>query len=392
MATCKKPSTLLICAVFANVLGSARVQAEISAFRGSVRTTVQERIDGQAASFNESTDEYALSRGATPIDAGAELTSTHLDDVLIASGQGYCLLNDPRIPEGENPAEYELEVGCFSNSPRMAYTVTSFAGQTRRIVFGPTVPGTTSVFRPATGQQIESTIFLGGTVLFWSTLPSGSLRDTHASIVVTVRDSRRVLVDPSVLSLRLVFEGDELGQVDSSVVSNRPGSSPILFEVHDLTALRALADSDEAAAALVAQADVLGLDTLVAVLIPWQRLRYTYDLRLNAAFELTADFELSVRNGPQGSGVAAVMGRPFDVLEELLEQSVTGIDGRLVQESVNILARHATGATGGANEAASPYPGGSLCGALGPASVGAIGLWLSWCWFLGLERRRRADR
>lgn len=384
----------------ASLLSAAMPAArgEILAFRGRVLTTVEQRLAGVPVSFDPDEREYDFRPDPQTLVAVAELSSTSLDGVLLDRGRGVCSLADPTVAESGNPGEYSLEAGCFSNSSMAAYTVTGVATETRQVRFDANTPGLEGVLPPAPGQQVLGQVWVSGTLVFWSTQPGGSLADTRATIQVTVRDEGRIFFDPTVLRLRLVFEGDADGRVAGRIEADEPGrSGPVSFEVLDLPALRALAESVdgdgegsaaaaasaeavEAAADLVRQADALGLDTMTVVIVPSQTLEYTHDLRLNFTYDLVAEFRLTSRNAPAGAGVAAVMGRRFETLAELIEQSATGVDGGAVQRAVNALARvrsadaGAGDSTGGGDAPSAAGAPTALCGALGPSTLVALGL------------------
>jgi len=359
--------------------GLDQALGEIRFFAGKVDTAVQERMEGVRSSVDIDSDQYTLRRNPEFIDAVARLSVGDLQGISLSAARGFCTLDDPTIATTNNPAEFGLELGCFSNAPKINYEVRGTATETRRIAF----VLSDFLFTPIDPTQnlVESTVFVGGSLLFWSPKPDVGLADTRAEVTVTIRDSR-LNPDEPVLLEKLVFEGDADGAVRMAGEQQNGLMPQLQFSIRDLNQLRSDAlqpgEAGQLAGDIADQADRLGLQTFVLVLIPHQSLSYTYDFELNTEFDLEAEFQLRVENAPDGTGVAAVLGRPFDSLADLLEQSVQGINGMVVQKSINKLAgRGVDGVTGTSQHhgLASPdratRPVG-LCGAFGIEALGLM--------------------
>ena len=337
-------------------VGSA--SASITAVGGTVSTTVQERVDRAPASVSSDRQTLGVDAAEWPLEVTASLTSTDLDGLLVSLGQGFGDFTDPTGLDQPNPEEFGAEVACYSNAESVSYSVQSSAVETRSVVFSAAELG------GAAGgtREVESTVFLSGAVVFWSTRPDVNLDEMLAELSVTVtRDN----TDPPLFETRLELAGGTGPEV-------RPvATGPIRLEV---IGVDELADEGANAESVAILEQVGENGTLVIVLVPPQEHAYTYDVVTDEVFALTATLEARVRNIPGGTGVAAVVGRPFRNLAEFIGLGLSGLDGEAVQRSLNeATAKREIGLIPAASST-SPQPAWGLCGAFGLEGVALLSL------------------
>lgn len=336
--------------------GSAR--GEIAATTGRVQTTVQELLDDTPASVNSDSRELPADTDDFPLVASAFLDTTDLNGARTAIGQGFGILEDPARTDQPNPQEFALEAACFSNVQRVSYLVESVATETRTVVFdrndlelGP--------FDDT--QDVTSRAFLSGAVIFWSHLPITPARPLSADIRFSIMRG----------------DGEPLFSTQLAIQADRDtvATGPIRFEEVGVDELADLG-VDAATLAILRQLEEDG--ELVIVVVPPQEHEYGYTATVDEPFDLTATLEVEIRNSTQGTGVAAVMGRPFEELADFIEDALPDADGEAVQRSVNqAAARRALGLV--SNTVPTPS-GPRLCGAMGGTALVMLPL-------LGLTRR-----
>jgi hypothetical protein len=117
---------------------------------------------------------------------------------------------------------------------------------------------------------------------------------------------------------------------------------------------------------------------LVILVVPPQEHEYEYTATADQGFALTATLEVEILNSTEGTGVAAVVGRPFAELAEFIEEALPGLDGEAMQRTVNqATARRALGLVSNTP----PYPSAPLCGAAGGAFLAILSLLSLARWF-----------
>lgn len=371
------------------------LHAEIRAFTGRVHAIARGLADAPEDSFTRDDDAYDRTIAPPIIDATASLETTDIAGNPLAAGRSVVILGDPRPSSDENPGEFALECGAFSNDARIAYQIEAFAGENRdlRFTLAEVIGSAAGTGSP---RQVVSQVFLSGALVFWVTTGEGGLAGAAAEFTVEVHDARRP--DAPVLRVRRRFEGDADGAVfetESEDLGIR--GDGLATSILDLEALRN-SDAPEAGT-LVDQADRLGIDTFVVVLIGPRAVEYAYDLTPGETFGLEAQFTLVVESAPAGTGVAGVMGRPFAGLADLFEQSRTDADGKVLERSLNkLMGGDAAGSDGAADSADAATldeaDGGSsltgrpagICGAFGAEAMLALSLG---CISLRTAARRR---
>lgn len=343
------------------------VQAAVISTTATVSTIVQELIDGVPGSI--SSDENQLAAGAADASLQVEgsLLSTDLDGALVAMAQGFSDFLDPSRLDQPNPEEFGLEVAGFANGSRVAYTVDASSTESRTILF--TTPGNPLAdpeitFGPSGTQTVESRVFISGAVIFWSTQPGRDLTGMSSELSVSVtRDDNGVVLFSTTL--------DIIGDGTTSVGPTRTGA--LVFEIVTLDDLREDGVDDDTLAVLE-QVETTG--SLLLVVIPPQEHAYTYTVSADQPIVLTAALSARIRNMPDGTGVAATLGRPFENLVGFIEEALPGVDGAALQESVNAISKARSLGLIPMSQSI-PTAGGSLCGAMGAGSLALLGLGLA---------------
>jgi hypothetical protein len=341
-----------------------------------VSTTVQELIDGVPASVTNDSEQHEADAPVLPLVASGDLLSTDLDGVLVARGQALSEFSDPTRLDEPNPEEFALEVASFSSADSVSYSVTSLAEEARTVVFttsGSALAPPEIDFGTASTQRVESRIFLSGAVIFWSTEPGRELDDMLSEFRVTVtrEDSGDKLFETT-----LTIDGGETDRL------RRGSTGPIRSEVVNLNDLRD-EGVDEGTISILARVENEG--TLIVVVIPPQEHSYTYTVTANEPLVLRAEFSTRVQNIPDGTGIAATLGRPFENLVDFIEEGLPGVDGRALQRSINAAVNARAIGLVTPPRSSAGWPADNLCGALGFGSAALYGL----AFFVMLGRSRR---
>lgn len=362
----------LLAIVVAAPLAEESAFAAITKTTASVSTTVQELIDGEPGSVNGDFLALPDDQEEPPLQATSLLESTDFDGQLIGRGQAYGDYLDPARVDQPNPEEFAVETACYSNGGPVSYVIQGAATETRTIVF--TSPGSVVAdpeieFDVDGTATVESRVFFTAAVVFWSREPFRNLTGMSAELSITVtRDgTESPLFETS-------FSAD--GQTGGAVEVGSVG--PIRFEAFTLTDLEQ-AGLDEDSLAVLQQIDELG--TLRIVGIPPQEHAYRYGVTADDSFDLSAELTASVRNVPDGTGAAVVLGRPFSNLTDVIAEALPGVDGAALTNAINKV--NADRAIGFVDDAPADSPRGGLCGAIGAApTIGLLGV-------LSLTRVRR---
>ena len=352
-------------------------QASVLSTRATVSTTVQELVSGEAGSVTSDSDALGDDPSVLPISATGNLLTTDLNGVLLATGQGLSVFSQPNLVGQNNPEEFALEVGCYSNSDTVSYEVDGQADETRTLLFateGNPLAAPDLGFGFGSTRLVQSRIFLSGAVIFWSDDPTQSLADMVAELTVNVI---RLDTGATLFSTGLTVSGLSAG----SAIPTTAG--PLQF---DLISLSELASDGVDAASIAILEAVRDDGTLIIVAIPDQQHAYTYTVTADEVFDIQASFQVRVQNVPGGTGVTATWGRPFAELTDFVDQGLPGVDGLALQKAVNrAVERRAIQNVISSQTVTTP---GGLCGALGVEMlpIVALGLFLT----LGRTRRRLA--
>jgi len=359
--------------------------AELLRFDAVLETRVQEFVAGQPLSFDQAFEEFEVTSAELPLGVAANLVSPGAIDTLAAQGRGLADFFEPRIAPGENPAELALEADCVSLDSNISYQVTASTVETRTISF------TRLELAPAgnADREVESSIFLSGAVFVWSQEPGMDLTGLDGEMLLTVEQIRSledaegeepVEETKTVFSTSIGVRGGPHGALEPLA----EGGVSFVFGGPEI-----LLDAVGSDSALDRYLDVMG--TVRVLLVPEQEFRYRYHAVAEEEFRLQAAMSVEVANLPDGTGVSAVFGRPFDSLADMIDAAFLDVEGKTIQSAVNLAQAKAQAPTGphppGAARAAAAPPA-RLCGTMGAGGV-ALLLLLSAGAKLNAHRRRR---
>jgi hypothetical protein len=214
---------------------------------------------------------------------------------------------------------------------------------------------------------VQSSVFFSGAVILWAIGAEPSLLRTGAELRVSiVRDDTADVFFESALNV----SADASGGVEVT------STGPIEFEAVSLEALVGFGLDIETSAVLEHVAET---GELAVIVLPPQQHDYTYTVTADEELVLAARLEIHAANAPDGTGVAATLGRPFEELVEFMELGLPGVDGEAIQQAINDAV---------ANSDADPPPSDTdrrLCGVLG---IEAASLMFALI-FAGVIRRSR---
>jgi len=291
-----------------------------------VSTSVQELIDGVPGSVNSDRKQLGVDSPQPPLDVAADLVSTDLNGNLVSLGQGFGRFADPDRLNQANPQEFAIEVECYSNTASVSYAVQSNATESRTILFrgsGGLGNPPEIQFRSDGTRSIESRIFVTGALVFWSTTKRADFSDMTAEMQFRVEHAE---TGESLFDSALVLTETGASEISPTV------SGPLQVRPVNIDELAALGADAESIGVLEQVAEI---GTLAIFVIPTQQHRYTYTVRADEPMTLDAVLEARIRNAPDGTGVAAVLGRPFKNLADFIELGLPGVDGQTLERSLN---------------------------------------------------------
>jgi len=313
-----------------------------------VSATVQELIDDAPASVTTESDQISLLSGPFPAAAIGELVSVDLDGARVSEGYGLARLEDPTRLQQANPEEFRLEAGCYSNADNVAYIVETEATETRNLIFSPD-SDPELVFDDNGALTVESTVYLSGAVLVWSTVSDADLTGLEGEIVVNVTQD----------DADTVFEGSISLVTDGPSAPSFATTGPLRVTALTLEDITAQGELDDATIAELARIEETG--SLLILALESQSHTYTYDVVADTPLTLTATMRVHLRVPPGGVGVAATLGGPFEDLAALVTEGLSGTDGEGVARAINTAAGLAEPVATPANP--------PLCGILGIESM-----------------------
>lgn len=330
----------------------------IIATQAKVSTTVQELLDGDPGTVSTDDRELDTSADDWTINASGTVESTDLGGQLVGQGVAFGDFIDPRRLDQPNPEEIGLELACYSNRESLSYIVEGEVLEQRTIIFttaGSEVAEPDFDFGDSTTAAIESRIFVSGAIVLWSNVRDQPFESVSADLIVEVTRSD---TDETVFSTTLNVAGSADGEVTitaSGPIQSSPVTPDELGELGlDSDSVKVLNDLEEQG-------------SLRILAIPEQEHAYRYDVTADESFDLAARFFARIRNVPNGTGVAVVLGRPFENLAHTIESALPDLDGAAFQTTLNkVVAKREVVVPNG--NAGNPR----LCGAISPPAAGAL--------------------
>jgi len=359
----------------------APLPARGAVFGGSLSTStrVQEVIDGEAGSVTSDEAEADLLYGELPVLSETALSSTDLNEVLVSQGRGLAQVDDPARLDQPNPEELRLEAACYSTAANIEYMVSTTATERRNIVFttaGSRIADPEINFRADGTQTIESSVFLSGIVVVWTTGNDVDLTGLDGVIDITITSDEQ-----PVLSTTLSVSVDDQGAVTFDVTGPLTVTE---LAVDDLVEQGVLDTTTIDQLRSVAETG-----SLLMLAIADQEHAYQYEVTADQPLVLQADMSIDLHTPAGGVGMAATLGGPFENLAQYVTETLPGVDGAAVQRAINAATFTPSpweGAGGRADSATTPTPTATstpLCGVFGIEAL--IGLFLPF----GIAVRRR---
>lgn len=360
----------------AGVLAPWSAQAAIIGTGAVVSVRVQELLDEEPASVSSDSDILFVDAAELPITAATELVAADLEGTTLSFGRGLSRVADPTRLDQADPEEFTLEAAAYAESDRVSYGVTTEAEESRTIIFttpGSSIAPTEIDFTDRSTAVVESSVFIRGVLVVWSTAGSAGLDDVIAEMRLTVvRDGDETPLFEAAVSVS--------GNAEGGVVTSIDG--PIRVETVSVDELVEAGLSAESAVVLRSLENAGAWHLFV---LPPQEHAYTYAVTADEPLVLRARFTAEARNAPLGTGAFAAWGDAFVNLGNVIDDAVDAVDGQAIAGAiVETLVMREVGLVSIDGEPVSqPQPG--SCGVFGIEMLG--GAVLSFLSFLSSRRR-----
>lgn len=347
------------------ILAPWSAQAAIIGTGATVTVRVQELLDGEPASVSSDSDVLFIDAAELPITAATELVTADLESVTLSFGRGLSRVADPIRLDQPNPEEFALEAAVYAESGRVSYDVTTEAEESRTIIF--TTPGSSIVpaeidFTDRSTADVQSSVFIRGVLVVWSTADSARLDDVIAEMrLAIVRDGDEIPLFEAAVSI----SGDAEGGINTSI------DGPIRVETVSADELVEAGLGAESAAVLRSLENSGAWHLLV---LPPQEHAYTYTVTADEPLVLRARFSAGARNAPRGTGAFAAWGDAFVNLGNVINDAVFAVDGQAIADAIaETMAMREVGLVSVDGEPVSqPRP--DLCGVFGIEMLGGAAL------------------
>ncbi len=315
-----RPNTRqLVIVLSALFLIPSAAQGIVRELSADISSNIQEFVNDAAESSDQATENSGVGGLEPPIQTRANLET--LDDVgnTVARAIAVSEFRDPTEGGGgRNPEEISVEADCFSNDATTRYDLDSTVTETRIVVLS-----ASELNNPIGSRTVRSIFTASGAIFAWSLDADRDLTGLSGQLSIAVR--------------RIDADGIETTLVDESVaITGGPdggftgqNSSGLLVFFGDLDILP---DTGEAGFGDV------NLDAIAASrvgIILQQNINYEYDAVADEEFTLVATVTTSVSNLPDGTGVVAVFGRPFDDVLEIIEIGIPADSARVLEARLN---------------------------------------------------------
>ncbi len=354
------------CAVVGALCVASGVHAAILNISAEIRSEVQAFVGGVAESSDEAIETSGDNSLTPPIDVRAVLENVTQADDLNAKGLAIAEFRDPILSGPDrNPEEISIEADCFSNDPSIHYELNSTVVERRIVSFS------AAELRDPIGstQTVRSALFASGAIFVWSTDATRDLTGLTGEVSFAVR---RVDADENetvLLSDSVALRGGPDGTIEFD------DADDLLVFFGDLTIL-----PDVVAGGIlpdVPDVDLGDLAIAQVAIILQQNLDYEYQVAAGEELALVAEFTTKIANLPDGTGVVAVFGRPFDEAAEIIGIGIPPDGAKRIETRLNraIAEFKPIGPT------ATSSPLAAFCGMLGiemlPLLVGSFALFHS---------------
>lgn len=299
---------------------------EVTEVRAQIVSTSTEFVDGQAGSTDASVEDFPLTSNQLPIESFSGLGNFEGAEDGDFGARGIATFRDPSLSPSANPGEWGVEADCYSLEPGVSYEVASEITEQRDIVFTAADLGVASDAEPA-DVAVVGNVFANGGILIWSDDPARDLTGLRVELDIKVAQ----------VGGSSATAGDELYE-GSLIVSGGANSS---ISVSSTGGLFAITDGP----VLLIASNLPGISDVVGelqangdvhlVVLPEQSLGYGYQAQAEDPLTLEAKTSVRAVNLPDGTGVAAVFGRPFRALTSVVAPFVPKESAELTQTAMN---------------------------------------------------------
>ncbi|NOX59101.1 MAG: hypothetical protein GXP29_09620 [Planctomycetes bacterium] len=374
----KRIATIAVMVCMAQILSShvSEVHGEVTDLRSQTTSSVSEIVDGEVGSTDTSIENFPATQSQLPIESFSGLGNFEGGQEAQFGGRGVATFLDPAASLFANPGELGVEADCFSLDASIAYEVESEVLETRDIVFTPAdlrlPPPTTSELADQGASDDSSddvvvlgSVFVNGGILIWSSDPTRDLSGLQVELAVTVEQ----IGGSSATAGEGLFDGGvevngaangEIGVTSTGGISTLV-DGPVLLLASNLPGI----------GSVVNQLESVGRVHLIVLLD--QAIPYQYKARPSDPFSLELKATCRVRNLPDGTGVAAVFGRPFRSLAATISPVTSPKSADIAQDAMNQTI----------SESSVPGKG------TGNVGCGVLGICAPLCLILGLTSLRR---
>lgn len=314
--------TSLNIATLLTIATALPTSAEVISITADLRSFVQSSINGVEDSFDEAIEIFDENGPTLPISTRANLDSRTEDDTVQSEALAISDFDDPTGSATRNPQEIGAEANCFSLDTT-SYTLETTVVERRTIEFSEAELN----FPPDGMDMVQSAIFPSGVIGIWSLDERSDLTDLSGELIFTVN---RIDLDG---------DGNDTGStqlVAQRVILQGNGANVTLEQTEGITVIAGGLDilpTDDTGGLDV---DLEAIATAQVAVIPAQQINYEYEAVAGERFILEAVVTINASNIAGGTGVTAVVGRPFDNAAEIIDIGIPSATARRLQSRMNL--------------------------------------------------------
>ena len=278
-------------AILLAVACATPASAAITAIRGTAEASITEfqgAVEGQSEKVF---DDFPATQTELPLQVVARLIAGGSE---IAGGVVASQFADPRLVAGPNPEEFAINLSLDSVTAGTHYVAQANATEIRDVVFNVGELGD----QPAgTEVTLLGRLTIEGTLAMFSAVPDRDLTGAHVTLLVTVTRQVPGQIDQIVFSGNVILRGAPDGGVQVTTSGQFPSNTLILSNLGAVTP---------------------GVFTLQALILPSVPITYEYRAVVGEPLALVASVQVDAENIADNCGVAALLGTPTDLLEDVI--------------------------------------------------------------------------
>ncbi len=263
---------------------------EIVSIRGSATAAITEFRAGQIGDQDEAAETYPDTSSTLPL----QVVVRSVDPDKRAAAAVAAQFADPRTTTSPDPDEFAINLALNSLTPNIQYTASSSAEEIRGVRYT-----AAEVAPAAAGETIQciGRVYLDGALAIFAGNDVTDLTGSSVTLRVTVVKEVSGRASEQVFLGTLTVTGAADRRVNVSSGGRFPTSG--VFRT-DLSAIDAQ------------------LSVFEAVVFPSLAIDYPYSAVVDEEFTLRATVQVDATNLPGQVGVAALIGTPFDALNEVI--------------------------------------------------------------------------